>query len=237
VIVTLEKRGDARYCEMRQKKVCVCVIQEWLLRVQPQVGHAFSSVLAAPLSSTILHPPLPCFFVINPCPSSFIAKMTVKFKNLRAFGYGEHAGPLRRTRSEDVAGAETLFVHQSQCSSWPVAYSGSQVISPPNSCHIRAVSSLLPLSSSLRVKWIDRSLQFHMVSTPWLHPQSPSLHSSYYCKSFRRARISLTSPSPLRPSLNTRIVRLFGSRPWIDALSLLVMAISWLGKARCMRAT
>jgi hypothetical protein len=32
--------------------------------------------------------------------------MTVLFKNLRAFGYGEHAGPLRRGHNGDVAGAE-----------------------------------------------------------------------------------------------------------------------------------
>ena len=31
--------------------------------------------------------------------------------------------------------------------------------------------------------------------------------------------------------LNVRVGRLFGSRPWIDALFLLIMAISWLGKS------
>src|SRR5216683_1142942 len=37
--------------------------------------------------------------------------------------------------------------YQSQCSSWPVAYLGSQVISPHSSCPIHDVSCLLPSSS------------------------------------------------------------------------------------------
>jgi len=35
----------------------------------------------------------------------------------------------------------------------------------------------------------------------------------------------------ISPTLNARVSwRLFGSRPWIDALFLLVMAIAWLGE-------
>jgi hypothetical protein len=156
--------------------------------------------------------------------------MTVLFKNLRAFGYSEHTGPLRGCHSGDVAGTETLLIHQTQCSSWPVAHLESQVISPVNSCLIHAVSCLL-LSSS----YVSSGLTVPYSFLWCLFPGGTIIH-------YRRTTHHIVSPSAgdfshPSTSLNAHIVRLFGSQPWIDALSLLIMSISWLGKARCVRAT
>jgi hypothetical protein len=159
--------------------------------------------------------------------------MTVLFKNLRAFGYGEHNRttlPLPQRRCS--RGLRHFFIHQLQCSSWPVAHLESQVISPVNSCLIHAVSCLL-LSSS----YLSSGLTVPYSFLWCLFPSSTFIH-------YRRTIHHIVSPSAAdfshfshpTTSLNAHIVRLFGSQPWIDALSLLIISISWLGKARlCTR--
>lgn len=132
---------------------------------------------------------------------------------------------------ECLAETETIHsvLYQPRCSSWPVACSGSQVISPANFYPRHDVSCIYPSSSRVS-RWIDRSLQFPMASILWWHPHLLSPYSSFYCAFSSAADFRIPPFTLLRPLMH-RIIRTFGSQPWIDALLLLVMAISWLGKA------
>jgi hypothetical protein len=101
-----------------------------------------------------------------------------------------------------------------------------QAISPANSYPRHDVSCIC-LSSCRVSKWIDRSFAVTYTIYSLIAPSFTI--AVLLVVLYVHLRRGFHRFSPLCPLMH-RVIRLFGSRPWIDALFLLVMAISWLGK-------
>lgn len=120
---------------------------------------------------------------------------------------------------------------QSQFSSWPVACWGSQVTLPANFCPTHDVSDLAIADT--------RTHSGLTVSNRFVYSILSGGAFSHYRSAYHAVRLFLRGSLPLTPltvpNLDGSYRLSSASRPWIDALSLLIMAISWLGKSGSLR--
>jgi hypothetical protein len=148
--------------------------------------------------------------------------MTVLFRNLRAFGYGERF----TIDGSDFEVAEAKHF----CFSSHGAHLGRW---RARACKLFRHSIFAPYTMSVGLRSPTRIPNGLTIPNSFLHCIFSGSAFSHYRRSYHAVGpfVRGVSPASRSPSLNGCIpYRLYDSRPWIDALSLFILTISWLGK-------